>query len=634
MGEGMANGLKSLGTKLQKTSLKVKKEFTTYWNKPHEGEFISYKQLLSFYVGSCGIGFFNIVTGLLGFAAGFFCGSIMGIQVKDFVTIGAIGMVINYIFIFLSPFTMLIYENHGKLRKKEKKTFLILVFVKLVLGAAAYFVPAQPFEGIIKGFPQLIGNTLCISSLFDILNYVIRKNFCAKYGRVKPFIILYAIPTIVVYSLIPWIPYGADYTLKLILLHAIFNIGINFSNGFTNVNAIVNFMSQNTQERQRIFSFNPIFNSILYSLLTLFLPWIIDKGSFFGTRLGGYESLYMYKVLVPLVGIVCLACAIPFLFVKENLIEQKIDRPNVKFFEGAKKIFHNKYFWIINLSTVLAGFAFMINKFINFYFIYVVRETWVVGIVYSVVALGSTLGNAISPSFTKRFDRRTILIYSRFAFIAISVIQIFTILHLNIVLYCIVTFIQNIVNQVYQCVLNGVMSDALDYHQWKTGERADAISGIFNWFTSPLTTAIAYIAPLVYRMLSFTSDWGVFYDNQIFINIFVACQISTTVAAALSMIPYFFYDLSRKTHKDCVREIHARVETADKLAFYQHIQNCTWQSVTDIQYNKLKEYGVDMDTIFTKLKSGEVFELNERLEIINPENAHDKLAIVTPSEAE
>lgn len=629
----MAANRKSVIAKARETLLKLKTELTTYWNKPHEGEYISYKQLLSFYVGTCGLGFFHIVTGLLVFAAGFFCGSIMGIEVKDFVTIGAIGMVANYVFIFLAPFNMLVYENHGNLRKKEKKSFYILMAVKFAVGLAAYFVPSRPFDGIIRGFPQLIGNTLCISCLFDLLNYLIRKKFCAKHGRVKPFVVLYAIPTVIVFSLIPWIPYGADYKIKLVLLHAVFSFGNNFNAGFQNINGIVNFMSQNTQERQRIFSFNPIINSILYSLLNIFLPWIIDKGSFFGTRLGGYESLYMYRVLVPLVGIVSLVFALPFLFVKENLIEQKIDRPNVRFFDGAKKIFQNKYFWIYNVATLLGAFAFMINKFINFYFIYVARETWMVGLVYAVVAFGSTIGNAASPSFTKRFDRRTILIYSRIAFIAISVAQIFTILYLNIILYCIVTFFQNIVNQVYQCVVNGVMSDVLDYHQWKTGERADAISGIFGWFTSPVTTAIAYIAPLVYRMLGFTSDWGVFYDERIFINIFLACQISTTVAALLSMIPYCFYDLSRKTHKECIREIRARVERADKLAFCKHVQDGTWQCVTDIQYNKLKEYGVDMDTLFEKLRNGETLILNERCEVVQTEEHQEQIALVT-AEAE
>ena len=116
--------------------------FKNHWNIPHEGEFLSNKQFIFYCLGGMGIEFSGTATGLVSFGANWFAGNLMGIAVKDFVTIGIIGTLVGYALIFMSPLGMLIYENHGKLAKKEKLIMHSVTLSKICIGFALYFVPA------------------------------------------------------------------------------------------------------------------------------------------------------------------------------------------------------------------------------------------------------------------------------------------------------------------------------------------------------------------------------------------------------------------------------------------------------------------------------------------------------------
>ena len=74
---------------------------------------------------------------------------------------------------------------------KKMKIFAHLSFAgKLFVGIACYFLPQGMFESIINGLPQLVGNMLVAGAIWDYINWFIRRKFCAKYGRFKPFAII------------------------------------------------------------------------------------------------------------------------------------------------------------------------------------------------------------------------------------------------------------------------------------------------------------------------------------------------------------------------------------------------------------------------------------------------------------
>ena len=101
-------------------------------------------------------------------------------------------------------------------------------------------------------------------------------------------------------------------------------------------------------------------------------------------------------------------------------------------------------------------------------------------------------------------------------------------------------------------------ADVLDYHQWKTGERADNMQQIFQWFTTPIATALGLVSPWLLGKFGYTSDWDVLYDGTIFNNIMIIYIALNVVGLIMSTIPYLFYDLTRAKHDEYVAEIAER----------------------------------------------------------------------------
>ena len=226
-----------------------------YWKTPNEGEYLSLSEMTAYTLTQAGTYIFMTFSSIMTFAATYFTGSIMGISNLDFTIIGIMGTVIGYIFIFFNPIGVLLYENHGRLTPKMKLFAHIAYSAQIIIGICCYFIPSQGFEFIIKGFPQLVGNNLLIAGITNYINWAIRRAFSAKYGRMKPFIIICSIPSAIMMSVIPYIPFTEmSYTKRLIILNFAFSLLNYFVQQWINVTGIVAFMTPNSQERQRLYS--------------------------------------------------------------------------------------------------------------------------------------------------------------------------------------------------------------------------------------------------------------------------------------------------------------------------------------------------------------------------------------------
>ena len=109
-------------------------------------------------------------------------------------------------------------------------------------------------------------------------------------------------------------------------------------------------------------------------------------------------------------------------------------------------------------------------------------------------------------------------------------------------------------------VSSGLGADVQVYHQWKYGERADSMSGVFSWFLNPVNMAISYIVPYLLKLVGFTSDWDVLYDSAILTRVFSIYTWASIISLVLVTVPFIFYDLTKEKYETCVSELKQRVE--------------------------------------------------------------------------
>lgn len=543
-----------LKTKVQGAPAYVKR----YWKTPNEGEYLSLSEMVAYTATQAGTYVCATFSAIMAFSATYFTGSIMGISNLDFTIISIMGTVIGYLLIFFNPIGVLLYENHGRLTPKMKIFAHCAYSAEIIIGICCYFIPSEGFEFIIKGFPQLVGNNLLVAGVTNYLTWAIRRAFSAKYGRLKPFIVLCGFPTAIIMSIVPYLPLlDMSYTKRLIILNLAFSFMNFFYQQWMNVAGMVAFMTPNSQERQRLYSIVPIVTGFFPSVINMFLPMLISTT-------GGYLNLKTYKVFVPIFAFAGAFMSLASIKCKERVIEKPIEeREKVTFFKGAKNVLKNKYFWIINISNVFGQYQWLIGNLLAWWFIYSLRMEWFSGVAANIVVLGMTLGNLLCPVLTRKFEKRNILLISRALIILMSLGIVFAVKLGNIYVFLIALSLRNAIMPVVDGVSSGFGADVQIYHQWKYGERADSMSGVFSWFLNPVTMAISYIVPYLLKLSGFTSDWDVLYDSAILTKVFSIYGWATIASLALATVPYFFYDLTKEKYEICVTELKARLENSE-----------------------------------------------------------------------
>ena len=531
----------------------------SHWNTPGEGEHLTLKEMAAFTAAQAGTYIFATVSGIMTFSATYFCGAIMEIAALDFSVITIVTNIINYILMFTNPIGVLIYENHGRLSKKMK-IFAHSVFIaQTVLGLCCYLIPSQPFEFIMKGLPQIIGNILVINGVTGYFNWFIRKKFSAKYGRLKPFLLICGLPSAIIMSIIPFLPLeNASYTNKLVILHFAFTLMNYFYNNFIGTNTLVTFMTPNSQERQKLYSIVPIITGFFPSIINMFFPILIGIT-------GGYLNIKTYKVFVPIFAFIGAAVSMSIAFCKERVIEPPIEkRATVTFWKGAKNVIKNKYLWIINIANTVGQWQGLIGNLLAWWFIYSLRMEWFSGVAANIVVVGMTAGNLLCPILTKRYQKRTILLSSR-SLILLTVFGMVLAVKLeNIYIFLACMFLRNTITPVVDGVNSGLNADIMVYHQWRFGERADAMSQVFGWFINPIMMLTALIIPWLQKTVGFTSDWDVLFDSTVLNNVFNIYIWASIISIILMTVPYLFYDLTKEKYEVYVKELEERVRQIEQ----------------------------------------------------------------------
>lgn len=522
------------------------------WNNPAKGEYTNLQEFLSYCFGTMGIcGFTFLINDVVSFASGYFCGSIMEIKLMDFTIVTIIAMVVKYATLYIESVSMTIFESLGHIAKDKVKKALISYILCAFIGICCYFIPSAPFESIIKGLPQIVGNMLTVMGVGGLFNWFLRSKLCKKYGRYKPFMMLYGIPVALFTIAMTFVPTTLNYTTKIVLLHLLVTLRSRFSLLYCdNPTAIVALITPNMVERQKYYSVGGIFLGFFRSIFRIVFPIMI-------VSTGGYLSITSYRIFVPVLACASIIMGFAFFKVKERVAVTTDDTPKIDFKKSAKSLLSNKYFWIINLSNMFALWNTLSDGVINFIFIYKMRIEWIIGFI-SIIGVTSVVGNLLTPILIKKFEKRTCILFMRSVWIAVTACYLIALRLESIPLLLLLIFIRSAISAACNGITNNMTADVLDYHQWKTGERADNMQGIFGWFTTPVGTALGLVSPFLLAKFGYTSDWDVLFDTQIFNNIMNIYVVLTVVGLVISTIPYIFYNYTRNQHDKYVEEIEQR----------------------------------------------------------------------------
>ena len=542
-------------------------------HNPEEGNHVSFKEFIAWCFASMGLGGWNPVFDTVAMTAGTatLSGLIFGLRPMDIFAVTLIATIMNYVALPLGPY---IIDNMGRFPKKVSRGLLAGGVGALLLGVLLWTLP--PLNISAAQVPEFLADIVLLPDLLRHIalrlflvvgsataQIIVLRLFGRKYGKFKPMMIFYGPVVLGLVIAVTQIPYqNVTYGTLLLMTHLVTGAIDTFRWLYANINDFQNRISPNPQERSRIMSIAPIFTGLLRSIYRPLFPVV-------AVLLGGVENIRAYQVILPIYGAVCLAQGLLVLRVQERVIEEKNHVARVKFKDGIREVFKNKYQWIRSLSDVFTRVPNVWEGMIVWTFIFVTRMPWAFGLAVSLYKLPtSTTGQLMTPLFTKHFSKRQVMLIQRFLMSGVLLLLIPATGIANPTLMLVVLMAIIMVRSFLQSsndVVNATLiGDIWDYQQWKSGERLEmSVNTYFRYITDPLLMLMGYVLPFLLARAGFFGDMDVLYD-PVFFRAFVSTNIwFAVVSLALSALPFIFYDLTPKKMEQISADLKARAAAKD-----------------------------------------------------------------------
>ena len=562
---------------------KVKAFFSdvkTYWKSPPPGKHVPYREYLSIFGAVGGDYTLKTLAGMLGFGMGcYLVAFYYQIPLLTFSVINTFFLAISYLWNILD---MGVDANLGFLPKKvEKKYFtiylsftalgiLLLVFDFSALLPEAFRLSLDSKWAGMNSYSifKIFGAHFLCSSWGGFRKIVIRKLLLKKLGRYKLFAYSNIVQGVIVAVLICWLPiYKEPMTERVWKLFLLFQFYSMFT-FYGYAEKVADNISPDQQERLFVRSYPVKISHIVQNIISFILPAV--SGALF---LEGIRDINTYRYLLP----VFLVLSAVILFVSIGNIKERIPAPPIEkkeyfsFWTCIGGIMKNKYLWIRNAVGLLDSLGNGMIAMKTILLIYTWRET---GLIYSIAELvlkfSGTPGQFLAPWIRKRFQFKTLMIFSQIVNLTRSALYIVIFLffgnHYVIggILLFTTLFIGDALTSALKVANDDMNVRISDYQMYISGERFEAYQGIITWFTNPITSLVGLIIPLMFVSIGFTSDWDVLYMDDVRIKCMIIAIAFDLVGYFLMMLPYiFFWDFSDEKHKEIMKVLQER---ADALA--------------------------------------------------------------------
>ena len=559
------------------------KEMKKYWNTPAEGKHVPYKEYFSIFAAVGGDYTLKYLQSFLTFGTG--CYLIAHYYEIPLLTFSAINVFFIASTYFWNLLTMGVDANLGFLPKKiEQKynavylTFTVLGLLMLIFDFS-FILPdgvANILDTRWKGISsfnifKIFGAHFLANGWSGFRNILIRKKLLKKLGRYKIFAYANVIQCIIVVILICELPlYKLPLTDRVWTLYLLFQLYTIFNYvGFTQ--SVADNISPNPQERLYVRSFPVKISHFVQNIVNVLLPTI--AGVMF---LDGVKDIGTFKYLIPVFFVVSSGV----MFIGLRKIQERIPMPPLEnreylsFWHCVSGIFKNKYLWIIKIAELLDSLGNGMLDMKRILLIYTWRET---GLFFSIAEIiykmSGNPGQFLAPWIRKRFQYKQLIVFKYIVLAMRNGVYILAILFLgNSHFLCgLAIYVAMLVSNTLEAAVGIAQDDTkirvTDYQMYISGERLEEYQKIISWFTTPITTLVSLIVPLMFYRVGFTSDWDVLYMGDVRVQCMLIGLCFDLGGYVLMTLPYLFmWDFTDEKHAHIMEVLKQRAEVGNKKA--------------------------------------------------------------------
>ena len=336
-------------------------------------------------------------------------------------------------------------------------TFLLFYYTNVIgVGAAAV------------GTIMLISRFLdCIA---DLTMGVIVDRTKSKYGKARPWILRMAIPFAIGAVLLFSVPMSFGNNAKLIYIFITYNlvstiIYTSINVPYATLNALI---TQDQYERSVLSIFRMVLATVgSMGIALLTLPMV----KLFGNNPRAWSLTFAVFGLVAV-----FLFLFTFLGTKERVkpANKKQLETNIPIKDGVKALFNNKYWAIITSALVLIFIIMTINGGATVYYAQtILGDKNLVGILSTAMNLAQIVTMFLIAGFIKKHGKRNIMIAG--SVITIFAYAIMALSGTNVQLLLLGNIIKGIGGAGIAACMFAMVSDTIEYGEWKTGIRTEGL---------------------------------------------------------------------------------------------------------------------------------------------------------------
>ena len=566
-----------------KEKMNIFQEMKKYWNTPAEGKHVPYKEYFSIFAAVGGDYTLKYLQSFLTFGTG--CYLIAHYYEIPLLTFSAINVFFIASTYFWNLLTMGVDANLGFLPPKIERrynavylTFTVLGLLMLIFDFSVILPDgvANIIDTRWKGINsfnifKIFGAHFLTNGWSGFRNILIRKKLLKKLGRYKIFAYANVIQCLIVVVLICTLPlYELPLTDRVWTLYLLFQFYTIFNYvGFTQ--SVADNISPNPQERLYVRSFPVKISHFVQNIVNVILPTL--AGVMF---LDGIKDIGTFRYLIPIFFVVSSGV----MFIGLRNIKERIPMPPLEnreylsFWHCVSGIFKNKYLWIIKIAELLDSLGNGMLDMKRILLIYTWRET---GLFFSIAEIiykmSGNPGQFLAPWIRKRFQYKQLIVFKYIVLALRNGAYILAILFLgNSHFLCgLAIYIAMLVSNTLEAAVGIAQDDTkirvTDYQMYISGERLEEYQKIITWFTTPITTLVSLIIPLMFYRVGFTSDWDVLYMSDVRVQCMLIGLGFDLAGYVLMTLPYLFmWDFTDEKHAHVMEVLKQRAEAGKAAA--------------------------------------------------------------------
>lgn len=410
-----------------------------------------------------------------------------------------------------------------------------------------------------------ISMIMLIARIWDAINDPMMGNIAdrthTKWGKFRPYLYM-APPVLAIFNILTFTAFPVQGTAKVILcLLTYVGAGMAYTACSISYQALQNVIAIDSQVRMNLATARGIGSSVIGIILSACaMPMILHFSGAEVANAHGYfvTTVILSLIMIPVFWICGAGC-------KETYAEQlhaNAQEEKLGFIGSLKEIVKNDQLLMVVLATVLGTICVSGRMgLLSYYIIYVVGDFRVIATVFTSMTIAQLIGTLAVPWGTKTFTKKGYLIILN-VIMCIGFFLLFINPHCNQTYLLVVSFICGLTNSA-SAICPGMVSDCIEYGDWKLGRRQEGIAASMLSFGVKLSTAISGSAGvLLLSATGYVANAEQTPAAQQGINIVV--NLVPLIVAVLSIVPLLFYKLTPKKVEEIRADLDAGKRACDK----------------------------------------------------------------------